>query len=159
MKNQSFRCTEIKKLEYRNERGFNPRGSRGSVDGPIYPVTSEDISTIISPYSNPLKSMKGNDGMFDMKNPNIYKQKGGFNKHDGTFWGSYNLAKEDSVANIENLKRGVKAGDKKITYARSDAGEEYSRSGDNGYEFTWATAVIVNLFIIRNLREKKKKRY
>ena len=67
----------LKKLEYRNERGFNPRGSRGSVDGPIYPVTSEDISTIISPYSNPLKSMKGNDGMFDMKNPNIYKQKGG----------------------------------------------------------------------------------
>ena len=32
---------------------------------------------VISPYSNPLKSMIGNDGMFDLTNPNIYKQTGG----------------------------------------------------------------------------------
>ena len=32
----------------------------------------------VTPYWNYMKSAKGNSGMFDMTNPNIYKQKGGF---------------------------------------------------------------------------------
>tara|TARA_R110000782_G_scaffold6832_1_gene23339 strand:- start:33533 stop:36802 length:3270 start_codon:yes stop_codon:yes gene_type:complete len=58
---------ELRKLEYRNERGLFPKGN----------IDYENISTIISPFSNPLKSMTGNDGMFDLTNPNIYKQTGG----------------------------------------------------------------------------------
>jgi len=43
----------------------------------ITPVTSstryDDIYTVVSPYENRLKSAVGNNGMFDMTNPNIYK--------------------------------------------------------------------------------------
>jgi len=33
----------------------------------------ENVFTVVSPYSNSLKSAIGNNGMFDMTNPNIYK--------------------------------------------------------------------------------------
>ncbi len=58
---------ELRKLEFKNERGLYPKGN----------IDYENISTVISPFSNPLKSMTGNDGMFDLTNPNIYKQTGG----------------------------------------------------------------------------------
>ena len=44
--------------------------------------------------------------------------------------GTENLMREDSVANIEHLKREVNRGSDHVVYA----------VGDRGYEFTWATA-------------------
>ena len=45
------------------------------VDGPLKEMFGYDIG--VTPFNNYMKSAKGNSGMFDMTNPNIYKQNGG----------------------------------------------------------------------------------
>ena len=54
---------------YANDIGVNQFSKRPKTAG--VPSYKTDIHTVVSPYDNPLKSAIGNNGMFDMSNPNI----------------------------------------------------------------------------------------
>ena len=57
---------------YSNSNNITRHSHRNRIN--VTPETKyEDIFTVVSPYTNRLKSAIGNNGMFDMTNPNIYK--------------------------------------------------------------------------------------
>ncbi|HPQ79519.1 MAG TPA: hypothetical protein PLG47_03655, partial [Candidatus Dojkabacteria bacterium] len=57
---------------YSNSNNITRHSHRDRIN--VTPKTKyEDIFTVVSPYTNRLKSAIGNNGMFDMTNPNIYK--------------------------------------------------------------------------------------
>ena len=45
--------------------------------GDFLRAIDSNLNEGVTPFGNPMKSAVGNNGMFDMSNPNIYKQKGG----------------------------------------------------------------------------------